>query len=193
MMVQLGRDRGSLLFLIALFLFFPLLVAAGPVSKMATVIYVVDGDTVLLEFGANGGMGNVRLRGIDSPERQGARFRSGQPYGEQAAEALKRFLVRGARVRVEIFDEGGYGRDAVVIHRQGYVFINDKNINRSMVRSGDAWFYSEEVEGKQACSPYCQELQQDEQEAKREEKGVWATRNPQAPWVWRKQYYATQE
>jgi micrococcal nuclease len=79
----------------------------------ATVVKVVDGDTVRVK--ANGRTRSVNLRGVDAPEKADC-------YGSEATQALKRLLPRGARVTL----------------RNGSIRRGRKLVNEALVRSGDA-------------------------------------------------------
>lgn len=63
----------------------------------ATVVRVVDGDTVVVDVG--GTTESVRLIGIDTPESV-ARDRPNECYGTQAADRLRALLPPGTAVRL---------------------------------------------------------------------------------------------
>ena len=63
----------------------------------ATVVRVVDGDTVVVEVG--GATESVRLIGIDTPESV-ARDRPNECYGAEAADRLRALLPPGTAVRL---------------------------------------------------------------------------------------------
>jgi endonuclease YncB( thermonuclease family) len=83
-------------------------------------------DTVTLLTGENERV-CVRLTEIDAPER-------GQPWGKRAKEALSA-LVLSRAVRVAAAGLDRYGRTL------GRVYVDGKNVNAEMVRTGDAWAY----------------------------------------------------
>lgn len=96
-----------------------------------TVVRVKDGDSLLLRRGTaafDRRVSEVRLAGIDAPELS-------QPYGRQARAALAR-MVEGRRVQLRITDRDRYGR--VV----GHVIVNGRDVNRTMVATGNAWAFS---------------------------------------------------
>ncbi|UPU37835.1 thermonuclease family protein [Geomonas paludis] len=82
----------------------------------------------------------VRLYGIDAPKtekrnrRTGRVSKPGQPYGEEAFQALKG-KIGGQRVTVEVRDIDRY-RPAVAVVR-----LRNRDINQDMVREGFAWAY----------------------------------------------------
>ena len=107
---------------------------SGPVSgptlpgeaKEATVVRVVDGDTVEL----GGGLGKSRLIGIDTPEVYGGV----ECYGREASAYAKRQL-EGRRVRYTIGrdDRDRYGRLLV------YLWLEDgRSFNAMLVSRGYA-------------------------------------------------------
>lgn len=99
-------------------------------TKAVRVDRVLDGDTLDLRNGRR-----VRLVQIDAPER------SGECYGAQAGEALRRLLPPGTRVVLQADPSldrvDRYGR------LLRYVFEGRTNVNLALVRRGAAsvWFY----------------------------------------------------
>lgn len=69
----------------------------GPVDR-ATVVRVIDGDTVVLAIG--GGQERVRLLGVNTPESVSPTVPV-QCYGHEASQALAHLLPAGTTVRVE--------------------------------------------------------------------------------------------
>ena len=87
---------------------------------------MTDGDTIHL-----GGLGSVRLIGIDTPEVYG----EVECFGREASAFAKRLLPLGAKVRyrVGVEERDRYGR------LLAYVWLPDgRMLNRVMVRSGYA-------------------------------------------------------
>ena len=88
----MGLRRAVLVFLLFLVaVLSPALVHARSGTEVASVAYVVDGDTVDLASGAR-----VRLLQIDTPE-----VGTGECYSRAAARELRRLLPMGARVGLE--------------------------------------------------------------------------------------------
>ena len=106
-------------------------VAAPPDLQQATVVSVVDGDTLWVEL--NGQREKIRYIGIDAPETQHP-VKGVQEYGHEA-KAANRKLVEGKPVRLE-FDVGRrdkYGR------LLAYVYVEDGTfVNAWLVREGFA-------------------------------------------------------
>ena len=92
----------------------------------ARVTKVTDGDTIHL-----GGLGSVRLIGIDTPEVYGGV----ECFGRKASNFAKRLLPLGTRVRyrVGVEERDRYGR------LLAYVWLPDgRMVNRVMVEKGYA-------------------------------------------------------
>ncbi|XP_057524561.1 staphylococcal-like nuclease CAN2 [Amaranthus tricolor] len=106
----------------------------------------------------------VRLRGIDAPE-------SSMPYGKQAKEELAK-LVEGKSLRVLIYGEDRYNRYV------GDVYSNGTFVQEMMLKKGCAWHYK--AYDKRT------ELANWEKEARAKQVGLWASKNPEEPWEWRK-------
>jgi micrococcal nuclease len=96
--------------------------AAGTGHGQATVVRVVDGDTVVL-----GGLGRSRLIGIDTPEVHGRRA----CFGAQASAFAERVL-RGRRVRyaIGLQPRDRYGRALV------YLWLTDGRLVNEMLVAG---------------------------------------------------------
>lgn len=111
----------------------PIRVIDGTVSRVS------DGDTILV-VDRLGTKVKVRLYGIDAPETEkksrktGLVSKEGQPYGEEALDALKG-KIGGQRVKTEVVDVDRYKRAVSV------VWLGERNINKEMVREGFAWAY----------------------------------------------------
>ncbi|WP_336037427.1 thermonuclease family protein [Halobacterium yunchengense] len=123
-------------------------------NRTATVVDVVDGDTVDVRF-ADGTEDTVRLLGVDTPEvyadNSPAEF-EGVPdteagrsclrsWGERAGEYARDRLA-GETVTVALDPEsdrrGGYDR------LLAYVYVDDESFNRALVESGYARLYDTE-------------------------------------------------
>lgn len=92
----------------------------------ARVTKVTDGDTIHL-----GGLGSVRLIGVDTPEVYG----EAECFGRQASEFAKRLMPLGTRVRYRVGVEprDRYGR------LLAYVWLPDgRMVNRLLVEQGYA-------------------------------------------------------
>ncbi|KAL9226795.1 hypothetical protein vseg_002566 [Gypsophila vaccaria] len=106
----------------------------------------------------------IRLRGIDAPE-------SSMPYGKQAKEALAN-LLQGKCLRVLVYGDDRYGRFV------GDIYCNGVFAQEMMLKKGLAWHYS--------AYDRRTELANWEKEARAKRVGLWAAKNPEEPWEWRK-------
>ena len=125
-------------------------------------IRVVDGDTIRAE--AKGKEIKIRLVEIDAPEMD-------QPFGL----ASKNFLIKlTSNENITFTSEGEdrYGRTL------GKLYKNKKNLNVLMVKFGFAWVYERYAKN--------QNLYVYQEVAKSKNLGLWQSKKPIAPWVWRR-------
>lgn len=148
-------------------------IASANEARVAKVIAVLDGDTVLLKridsAGARPLFYKFRLADIDAPEKD-------QNDGESAKTALARMVLRQP-VYVTTVATDFYGRQI------GWIAIDpdqaiENTINGEMVRRGWAWAQS------RSRSAGLRELQY---EAALKRRGLWARSDAIPPWIWRKQ------
>ena len=139
------------------------------------VTHVADGDTINLEV--NGMRERVRLANIDSPETQGRADRPGQPYADQAQQALKG-MVLNQHLRLQCFEQDHYGRNICNVP-----LGNGKTANQLMVEQGWAWAYT----GSGGRYLRDKSLKEVQKKAQQQKVGLWQSKNPIAPWVWRVQ------
>jgi len=140
----------------------PVLLTATEIH-VGEVVKISDGDTLTLF--TDGRQIKVRLAEIDTPEK-------GQPFGNKAKQALAG-MVFGKQVKVSVVDVDRYGRTV------GQVVTVDDNldVNAALVSQGFAWVYR-----KYAKRAMLLDL---EEEARKEERGLWSDAQPIAPWDWR--------
>jgi endonuclease YncB( thermonuclease family) len=157
-----------------------LALAKDPIRSIeGTVSKVSDGDTIHVTDPL-GTKVKVRLYGIDAPETEksnkktGHVSKPGQPYGEEAYQALTSKIYR-KNVRLDVMAVDQYKRSV------GIVYLNSKNINQEMVAQGYAWAYRQYLD-----TPYKSEYIQLEEQARSKRLGLWQQSNPQPPWEFRK-------
>lgn len=141
----------------------PVLAAA----LVCLVVGIADGDTLTVRCEAQAEQPaqtiNVRLAEIDAPEKR-------QPLGERSKQALAAICFqKPAIVKPQTRDR--YGRTVARINCDGI------DANAEMVRSGMAWAFT-----KYLTDPQIKAI---EVEARAERRGLWADREPVAPWEWR--------
>jgi micrococcal nuclease len=127
------------------------------------VISVKDGDTIKILY--NGKSLTIRLAHIDCPEKK-------QPFGI-AAKQFTSSKCHGQTVTVQ--HENKYDRNKRLIG----VVINAKgeNINTDLVKAGLARHFKKYSTLKEYASL--------ENTARQNKIGLWADKNPVAPWDWR--------
>jgi endonuclease YncB( thermonuclease family) len=124
-----------------------------------SVIFVYDGDTILLDGGDI-----VRYIGIDTPEIDHKKRK--HEFMAQAARDFNTKMVKGARVKIEVDRErkDRYGR------RLAYVFLqNGDMVNAILVRKGLA-----HVMLKAPNIKYKAQLLDCQREAMKERLGIWS-------------------
>lgn len=128
------------------------------------MVGVHDGDTITV-LTADKERVRIRLEGIDAPEL-------GQPFGKESKKVLSD-LIFGKLVIVHDKGPDIYKRTL------GRVICGPVDVNLEMVRQGFAWWFRR----------YSNELAliTAENEAKQNQRGLWADKEPVPPWLWRKQ------
>lgn len=127
------------------------------------VVAIADGDTLTV-LNEDLQQVKVRLAEIDAPEKR-------QAFGTRSRQSLGE-LCHEKRAEVRVIDVDRYKR--VV----GRVSCAGVDANATQVRRGMAWVYDRSAKDKT--------LYQLQDEARGSGRGLWADRNPIAPWDWRK-------
>lgn len=138
-------------------------------SLQGRVVAVADGDTVTV-LDADQTTHRIRLQGIDAPE-------SRQAFGQRARQYLAA-LVHHQEVVVAIDKIDRFGRVVGVIYRDG------EDINLRMVQAGMAWHYRQYA--REQTPEQRRAYAAAEQQARQEQRGLWADPNPMAPWDFRR-------
>ena len=128
------------------------------------ITYFYDGDTVKIVVA--GFEYKLRITDIDAPERN-------QAYGKKSRRALMQ-LCSGASIYASIGGTDKYGR------RLGRLRCNNQDVSTYMIQNGHAWFnerYS--MDGS---------LLYQQQQARTNKLGLWKSKYPIQPWVWRKNH-----
>jgi len=156
--------------LLVIFACCPTISSAG----LFKVVRVYDGDTVKavghdIEI-------KVRLVGIDAPETSKRKREIGQPFGRKAERHLAG-LVLNKIVNIKGYGSDRYGRILAEI------YIDEKNINLEMVKTGYAEVYS----GSPPRGFYLGGYQKAETLARNSSRGIWSQGQEYiSPAFWRK-------
>ena len=139
----------------------PMFIVTGTVTK------VNNGDTIQVWDSGHAMELRVRLYGIDAPDT-GKKDKSTdiapkpkQPYGNEAFQALKS-KIEWKTVKLEIYDKDKNKRMVSV------VWLGDRNINREMVKEGQALVFRPNL-----IQSHVLEYIKDEEEAKTHKRGLW--------------------
>jgi endonuclease YncB( thermonuclease family) len=144
------------------------LLPAQAATLTGRVIRVSDGDTLVV-ISANKAQHEIRLQGIDAPER-------GQAVDATSKAHLSE-RVAGKFVVVEFNKYDRYGR--VV----GKVLLSGEDVNLEQIEAGLAWHYRK-YQGEQSPSDRVKYADA-EREARRLKLGLWHDPNPVPPWEYR--------
>ncbi|WII93568.1 thermonuclease family protein [Kingella negevensis] len=147
--------------------------AATAQAYTAKVISVHDGDTIRV-IDKHGQKQRIRLANIDAPEINPA-----QAHGIASRDALRE-LINQQTVEINVVDVDKYGRQvAQIIHKE-------QDINLLQIQNGNAWHYQSFAKKNQTSHEY-EQYSTAENIAKQDKIGLWAGKNPLAPWKFRHQ------
>jgi len=134
-----------------------------PATGQATVVRVVDGDTVVVDVG--GTEESVRLIGIDTPESV-ARDRPNECFGAEASERLQALLPVGTAVRLtrDVEPRDVYDRLLAYVHRSADGLL----VNAAQVAEGFA-----EAKHYPPNTAYRADFEQAERAAREGGLGLW--------------------
>ena len=144
---------------------FALLLAVSVQAKTATVVSVIDGDT--LKVIDETGLTTVRLYGIDSPEKK-------QAYG-MAAKDFVETMVAGKIVDISPVNIDKYRRTVAV------VMIGTQCLQEQLILSGYAWVYPDYCR-----KSFCNAWRSLQGISAGNRVGLWADPVPVQPWTWRR-------
>ncbi len=147
------------------------------------VVKIADGDTVTI-VDDSGKKHRIRLMGIDAPEKN-------QSYGDVSTQSLVE-LVSGKTVTIEYERLDRYKRiiGKVLVDPPGDVFclaldcVKKIDVGLEQIKVGLAWHYKK-YQGEQEENDR-RAYSEAEIGARAEIKGLWAEKEPMAPWRWRR-------
>ena len=141
-------------------------VSAEKERETARVLRVIDGDTI--EVDLNNKKEMVRLIGIDAPETVDPR-KTIECFGKEASQKAS-VLLDGKEITLESDPTQGnrdkYGR------LLRYIFLDDLNFNKLMIREGFAHEYTYNFPYK-----HQEEFRNAEKDARENQKGLWDKNN----------------
>jgi len=132
-------------------------------AEPATVVNVVDGDT--LKVATERGIDIVRLYGVDSPEKS-------QAHGQDFTASQ----VFGKIVDVASVGRDRYGRTVAL------VMVGTQCLQEQLILQGYAWVYPQYCRER-----FCQAWTTLQGISAGNKVGLWMDPAPVQPWVWRKQ------
>lgn len=135
---------------------------AAALNIQGKVVAVMDGDTI--EIVRSNKVYRLRLDGVDCPEKS-------QAYGA-AAKKFTSDRCFGKQVTAKIREQDKYGRYLAKV-----ILPGGKELNALLLRNGYAWHYKQY--NKDAAYAAL------ENQARKEKLGLWADKNPLAPWEFR--------
>lgn len=141
--------------------------AATAETFTAKCKHVFDGDSFAVIKDGESEETEVRLYGIDAPEK-------GQDYAKQSREQLIK-LIRNKKVKVVVQATDDYGRQV------GKVYVGKTYVNLEMVKTGLAWYYEHHAEN-------AKDLKKAHAKARKEKKGLWKDESPINPKDWRRDH-----
>jgi endonuclease YncB( thermonuclease family) len=130
------------------------------------VVRVADGDSFSVVLTGSGAKDEIRIFGIDAPERS-------QPWSRRSREALSERL-HGKVVRIEPVERDRHRRLVAEVYADG------SSVGEAQVRAGHAWVYRHYTDSKVLLAL--------EAEAKAAKRGLWSLpeRDRIPPWEWRR-------
>jgi endonuclease YncB( thermonuclease family) len=128
-------------------------------------VRIADGDSFTVARSGSGAKEEIRIFGIDAPERS-------QPWSRRAREALSE-RVYGKMVRIEPVERDRHRRIVAEVRADG------ASVGEAQVRDGHAWVFRRYTDS--------QALLALEAEAKAARRGLWSLPEGERvpPWEWR--------
>lgn len=151
-------------FLLGAAVLLPVSFAHAQAPLRCTVRSVHDGDSMRVQCPGQRRSIAVRMHQIDAPELD-------QAHGVEARSHLRKLCRIGSTATIHTQGHDQYDR------LLGDVYCKGVSVNEAMVASGSAWVYNRYVEDRG--------LYRLQDRAREHKQGLWADRDPEAPWQWR--------
>lgn len=138
-----------------------LLPAAEPQRQPATVLKIVDGDTI--DAMVKGKKERIRMLRVNCPESVHPDRKRNISAGKAASEYVRKRLARKTiQLEAEGEERDRYGR------LLRYVWLDGKNFCLELVRAGHSPFYTPYGHGR-----YAEQFRKAEKEARDAKRGIW--------------------
>lgn len=140
-----------------------------PLGEKGTVLHVLDGGMVLVQFPEHRRGVQIKLIGLEPP-RKASRDEEGQePWGTRAQQFLALKVARKeVRIEFDVVVPVGDGKT-----RWGYLWLGDKLLNAEVLRQGHAVLDTQPPNVK-----YVERLQDAQREAREKQRGIWDAQEP---------------
>ncbi|HYG37184.1 MAG TPA: thermonuclease family protein [Cytophagales bacterium] len=143
-------------------------IVQGQPEVKGKVIKVEEGDLLQI-LTSNKDTISIRLANVDSPE-------PGQEYFEQARRYTEKLCLKKT---VKFIPKGKNEED---IETGFLVLPNNQTLNYALVEAGLAWHFKKGLQ----FTIEIQTLSEKEDKAKSLEKGLWKSKAPVAPWIYKR-------
>jgi endonuclease YncB( thermonuclease family) len=143
---------------------------AFPAEFRGVVVGIADGDTITV-LDSNRKQHNIRLAGIDAPERK-------QAYGQRSRDHLVNLAFK-RQATVDCYKTDQYKRQIC------RVWVEGTDVALAQVKVGLAWHYKR-FENEQTASERTSYARAEE-EARASRVGLWNHKQPVPPWEYRRQ------
>lgn len=155
----------KILFILITLFFTSACVLTSPTLETGRLDRIADGDSFQLILSGSREKIQIRLYGIDAPER-------GQAHAQKAKNFTKTLLER-KELEIDIIEEDDFGRWVA------NVYLPDGRLaNQEIVAAGYAWWFKR-------YAPHDTTLSRLEQDARNKRLGLWKDKKPIPPWEYR--------
>lgn len=172
--------KKNLTFLISIFILFVLIYWSAKFFKsnyhqdndLFSVIKIIDWDTIKIKYNWN--LVNIRMIGIDAPERTKTRYGYIECFGQESTNYLTQILS-WQKVKLEL--DKSQGKRDKYWRLLAYVILSGQNINKRMIEDGYAREYTFNTS-----NPYKEQLSFEDAEKYASESLVWLWSTDACSW-----------